>query len=47
METLSPMPPVECLSTLGREMADVSMTSPVWSMVSVRAAISAGVMPLK
>jgi hypothetical protein len=44
-ETLSPMPPVECLSTLGRLMAEVSTRSPERIMASVSTAISFGFMP--
>jgi hypothetical protein len=44
-ETLSPMPPVECLSTFGRLMAEVSTRSPERIMASVSTAISFGFMP--
>jgi len=46
-ETLSPTPPVECLSTLTPGMAERSSTSPEWSMASVRARTSASSMPRK
>jgi len=46
-ETLSPMPPVECLSTLGSLMDEVSTMAPECIMVSVRTATSSGVMPLR
>ena len=46
-ETLSPMPPVECLSTLGDSPAGHLSVAPEWSMCSVRAAVSATVMPRK
>ena len=44
---LSPTPPVECLSALGPSSSDRSRTSPVRIMDSVRARVSAGVMPRK
>ncbi len=44
-ETLSPMPPVECLSTFGDSPAGHSNVTPEWSMCSVSAAVSATVMP--
>jgi hypothetical protein len=40
MLTLSPTPPVECLSTLGASMWERSRTSPEWSMASVHTASS-------
>ena len=46
-ETLSPTPPVECLSTKGPAIPDRSMTEPERSMTSVRSAVSGAVMPLK
>ena len=46
-ETLSPTPPVECLSILAPGMAERSSTSPEWSMASVRASDSAASMPRK
>ena len=46
-ETLSPTPPVECLSTKGPAMPERSMTLPERSMTSVRSAVSALLMPLK
>ena len=46
-EVLSPTPPVECLSTLGPGREARSSTSPVRIMASVRATVSAGVMPRK
>ena len=44
-ETLSPTPPVECLSAFGRRSAERSATTPERIMASVSAAVSAGVMP--
>ncbi len=44
---LSPTPPVECLSTFGAGRSERSRTSPVRIMDSVRAEISAELMPLK
>jgi hypothetical protein len=46
-ETLSPTPPVECLSTLRPGIDERSMTLPEWSMTSVKSGVSAGSMPLK
>ncbi|MCU0751471.1 MAG: hypothetical protein MUC40_00300 [Akkermansiaceae bacterium] len=43
---MSPMPPVECLSTTG-EPAGCSKQSPLSIMAWVSAAVSAAVMPLK
>ena len=42
---LSPTPPVECLSVVGRSSADQSMRSPVRIIASVQAATSRRVMP--
>ena len=44
---LSPTPPVECLSTRGPGRSERSSTSPVCIIASVRATVSAGVIPLK
>jgi hypothetical protein len=44
-ETLSPTPPVECLSTFAPGMSCRSMTSPERIMASVSHAVSCGVMP--
>ncbi|OQC57511.1 MAG: hypothetical protein BWX54_01159 [Verrucomicrobia bacterium ADurb.Bin018] len=46
-ETLSPMPPVECLSTSGSLMEEVSTIAPERIMESVRIAVSSGVIPLR
>ena len=46
-ETLSPTPPVECLSTTGRSMPSKRSRSPEAIMASVRAASSAGSRPRK
>jgi len=46
-ETLSPTPPVECLSTLTPGRSERSSTWPERSMASVRAAVSASSMPRK
>ena len=46
-DILSPMPPVECLSTVGRPRSEKSSTSPERIMASVMAASSALVMPRK
>ncbi len=46
-ETLSPMPPVECLSTSGRESCGKRNTSPESRMAVVRAAVSAEFKPRK
>ena len=46
-ETLSPTPPVECLSTKGPAMPERSMTFPERSITSVRSAVSLALMPLK
>src|SRR5918992_1202706 len=43
---LSPTPPVECLSVVGRSSADQSMRSPVRIIASVQAATSRRVIPL-
>ena len=43
--TLSPTPPVECLSTLIPGIALRSRTSPLSTMAWVSASVSAGVMP--
>jgi len=45
IETLSPTPPVECLSALGIPTADRSATVPDRIIASVSAAVSAGLMP--
>jgi hypothetical protein len=42
---LSPTPPVECLSTVGRDTAERSSRSPLAIIAAVHRAISAGVMP--
>jgi hypothetical protein len=42
---LSPTPPVECLSTVGRPTLDRSRRSPLAIMAAVHRAISAAVMP--
>ena len=44
-ETLSPMPPVECLSTFGDSPEGQRSVTPEANMCSVRAAVSATVMP--
>ena len=44
---LSPTPPVECLSTRGPGRSERSSTSPVRIIDSVRATVSAAVIPLK
>ena len=44
-ETLSPTPPVECLSTVGRVMADRSRRSPESIIAWVHTASSSGAMP--
>ncbi len=46
-ETLSPTPPVECLSTLRAGMSERSTTVPESRMARVRATVSSGVMPRK
>ena len=46
-ETLSPMPPVECLSTLGGEPAGCASTRPLCIMERVSAPVSAALMPRK
>ncbi len=46
IETLSPTPPVECLSTFGRSMWDRSRTSPDSSIASVHAVSSSSSSPL-
>ncbi len=43
--TLSPTPPVECLSTLKPGMAERSSTSPLATIACVRANVSACVIP--
>ena len=43
--TLSPTPPVECLSTLKPGMPERSSTSPLATIASVRLSVSARVMP--
>ena len=45
--TLSPTPPVECLSTLIPGTLERSSTRPEWSMAWVSATVSASVMPRK
>ena len=47
IEVLSPTPPVECLSTTFRPRADRSMVSPLRTIASVSACVSAGVRPRK
>ncbi len=46
-ETLSPTPPVECLSTVGRPTPDRSSVVPESTMARVQVASSSGSMPLK
>ncbi len=46
-ETLSPTPPVECLSILAPGTSERSSTSPERSMASVRARVSPTSMPRK
>ena len=46
-EILSPTPPVECLSTVGRESPDKSSLSPDSIMAAVHSANSWGTMPRK
>ena len=46
-ETLSPTPPVECLSTVGRDSPERSMTSPEPTMAPVRSEVSRADMPLQ
>ncbi len=46
-ETLSPTPPVECLSTVGRPTAERSSRSPEAIMAAVQRASSPGAMPRK
>jgi hypothetical protein len=46
-ETLSPTPPVECLSTTGMPSPSHSMLSPEAIMASVSAASSSGAIPRK
>ena len=45
-ETLSPTPPVECLSTLGRPISGSSTIRPERIMASVSQLVSSAVMPL-
>ena len=45
--TLSPTPPVECLSTFIPSIQDKSQTSPLTLIASVRLAISSFSMPLR
>ncbi len=47
IETLSPTPPVECLSTFTPATSERSSTSPERSIASVSAAVSASVIPRK
>jgi len=44
---LSPTPPVECLSAFGPGRSEKSRTSPDRIMASVRATVSAAVIPRK
>ena len=44
-DTLSPTPPVECLSTLTPSMSDRSRTVPLWSIARVRATVSSSLSP--
>ena len=44
-DTLSPTPPVECLSTVGRPTADRSRRSPLSIMAAVHVASSSSAMP--
>ena len=44
-DTLSPTPPVECLSALGARIDDRSATTPDFIIASVRSAVSRGVIP--
>ena len=46
-EVLSPMPPVLCLSTRMGSYAFQASMVPLWSIASVSAAVSSGVMPWK
>ena len=46
-ETLSPMPPVECLSTFGGEPSGYSSTRPLSIIAAVRCWVSLGVIPRK
>ena len=46
-ETLSPMPPVLCLSTFGGEPAGCVITLPLCIIARVSAPVSVAVMPLK
>ena len=45
-ETLSPTPPVECLSTFGRVISGNSMIFPERIIASVNQPVSSGVIPL-
>ena len=45
--TLSPTPPVECLSTASATVSLRSSTSPEWAMARVSAVVSRAVMPAK
>ncbi len=45
IEILSPTPPVECLSTVGRPIPFQPRIRPEWSMASVRATVSSRSMP--
>ena len=47
IEVLSPTPPVECLSTTFLPRAARSIVSPLATMASVSACVSAGVRPSK
>ena len=47
MESLSPMPPVECLSAVGRERSSHESVSPERIIASVSASVSSGDMPRK
>ena len=47
IETLSPTPPVECLSTLTPLIEDKSTLSPEFNIASVRAKVSLSFIPLK
>ena len=45
MEVLSPTPPVLCLSTVGRSSSGHCSVAPLSTIASVRASVSASVIP--
>ena len=47
IDTLSPTPPVECLSTLKPRTSPSSSTCPEWSIAIVRPTVSSSLMPRK